>query len=535
MSQNDSHRFGSWQFAPDFSRANSMSEAEVVAFTRAERAILHTLSNKPGRVVSRDQLLDKISGEGSDIGQRSVDFLINRLRRKLGDPARNPNFIATQYGEGYVWIARKPDPAAQVEDAHIVVGPVQGLSPSGDEAERGWSFVHRLAEEIGKTLHEDRKVRVVASRDEMGEFDLSQPRIGIGVKFLFAVSGQTDVALSVSRLDTRALLLTRRLTLTGKELCPNSGGAFMADLAGALIDQVWTAQTHPAQSGSPDEDAPLAVRMHEAEMTLAEAEGGMLETEKRLRAAIAANPSNCANYVLLATAIHSNMVVGGFIGMRSPSDFVRGANEIEDQLLKAIEHIDGNDILSLAAAKLLWFSDAKWRQLAMDMAEDVFSRTTNFITTFSTMGQLRMWDGRGEDALALFERAQEFVPVKTAQIGLYLSVQKAMAHLSLGDQAAAAAEIGRVLAHDMRGLSRYALMFDLGADYDREAVLKATCAKMSAADARAFLYYMHFMFARHFVDPLARRNFIQEPVSVVRRFFGEGAVPLEARVDLGED
>lgn len=100
---------------------------------------------------------------------------------------------------------------------------------------------------------------------------------------------------------------------------------------------------------------------------------------------------------------------------------------------------------------------------------------------------------------------------------------------------AAAAEIGRVLAHDMRGLSRYALMFDLGADYDREAVLKATCAKMSAADARAFLYYIHFMFARHFVDPLARRNFIQEPVSVVRRFFGEGAVPLEARVDLGED
>ncbi len=369
----------------------------------------------------------------------------------------------------------------------------------------------------------------------MGEFDLSKPRVGIGVKFLFSAAGRTDVILSVSRLDKQTLLLTRRLALTGNELCSKSGGAFMADLATALVDQVWKVQSHPPQSGVADEDAPLAVRMHEAEIMLAEAEGGMHETEKRLRAAIAANPKDCTNYVLLATAIHSNMVVGGFAGIRSPSDFIRGANEIEDQLLKAIEHIDGNDILSLAAAKLLWFTDPKWRQLAMDMAEDVFSRTTNFITAFSTVGQLRMWDGRGEEALALFERAQEFVPVKASQISLYLTVQKAMAHMSMGDQAAAGAEIGRVLAHDIRGLPRYALMFDLGDQYDRESVLKATCAKMSAADARGFLYYMHFMFTRHFVDPLARRKFMQEPVSVVRRFFGEDAIPFEARADLGED
>jgi DNA-binding winged helix-turn-helix (wHTH) protein len=531
----DKHRFGQWQFAPDFSRARAILGDGEVTFTRAERAILGALSQRPGLIVSRDQLLDRISGEGSDTGQRSVDFLINRLRRKLGDPARNPNFIATQYGEGYVWIAREPVTAAPVDEAHIVIGPIQGLAPSGEEAERGWDFVNRLADEIGKSLQGDRKVRIIASRDEMRDFDLSKPRIGIGVKFLFARPGQTDVVLSVSRIDTHATVLTRRLALTGQEICPKTGAAFMADLATTLIDQVWSVQTHPSQSGAPDEDAPLAVRMHEAEMMLAEAEGGMLEGEKRLRAAIEANPKDCANYVLLATAIHSNMVVGGFTGLRSPSDFVRGANEIEDQLLKAIEHIDGNDILSLAAAKLLWFTDPKWRQLAMDMAEDVFSRSTSFITAFSTVGQLRMWDGRGEEALALFERAQEFVTVKTSQVGLYLAVQQAMAHLSMGDQAAAAAEIAKVLEHDVRGLPRYALMFDLGPEFDREAVLKATCATMTAADARAFLYYMHFMFARHFVDPLARRNFMKEPAAVVRRFFGEAALPFEARADLGED
>ncbi len=163
MSKDERFRFGSWRFASDFSRANSLNETGDVAFTRAERAILHTLSNRPGLVVSRDQLLDRISGEGSDIGQRSVDFLINRFRRKLGDPARTPNFIATQYGEGYVWIAREPEPVAPFEDAHVIVGPVEGLAPSGEGAERGWDFVRRFGDGLRNTLHEDRKVRVVAS------------------------------------------------------------------------------------------------------------------------------------------------------------------------------------------------------------------------------------------------------------------------------------------------------------------------------------------------------------------------------------
>jgi hypothetical protein len=86
-----------------------------------------------------------------------------------------------------------------------------------------------------------------------------------------------------------------------------------------------------------------------------------------------------------------------------------------------------------------------------------------------------------------------------------------------------------------RGLSRYALMFDLGRAFDREAVLEATCRAMSPEDARSFLYYMHFMYARHFVDPHARQNFMREPVAVVRRFFGGNAIPFEVREDIDEN
>ncbi|TSJ61055.1 winged helix-turn-helix domain-containing protein [Starkeya sp. 3C] len=76
-----------------------------VRFTRSERAVLAALIRNAHRIMTRNQLLDAISGVGSDAAERSIDFLINRLRGKLGDDARRPRFIATQYGEGYVWIA----------------------------------------------------------------------------------------------------------------------------------------------------------------------------------------------------------------------------------------------------------------------------------------------------------------------------------------------------------------------------------------------------------------------------------------------
>ena len=370
--------------------------------------------------------------------------------------------------------------------------------------------------------------------------DINMPRLdGYGV--ISAIRGgrsnQTvpDLVLSVRRLDTHSTIMARRLGLNGEELCPETGHDFVEALGATLIEAIWTNQSSPARSGSPDDDAPLAVRMHEAEIVLAQAQGGVIEGERRLRATIAAEPGNFDNHVMLATAIHSNLVIGGFQGLRSPSDFVHATNEIENLLMAAMEHLEGNDILTLAAAKLFWFVDPKWRQLAMDMAEDVFARTTNFITAFSTVGQLRMWDGRGEEALTLFERAQEIVPVKVSQVGLYISVQKAMAHVSLGDVKGAGAEIGKVIERDQRGLSRYALMFDLGRAFDREAVLEATCRAMSPEDARSFLYYMHFMYARHFVDPHARQNFMREPVAVVRRFFGGNAIPFEVREDIDEN
>jgi hypothetical protein len=114
------------RLAPDLSYVEGPA-GERVAFTRSERRVLAALTRHRGRIVTREQLLDAIAGPGSDHGDRNIDFLINRLRRKLSDDARHPRFIATRYGEGYIWTGPAAGIDAGQADAYLVVGPLRGI------------------------------------------------------------------------------------------------------------------------------------------------------------------------------------------------------------------------------------------------------------------------------------------------------------------------------------------------------------------------------------------------------------------------
>ncbi len=77
-------QFVDWRFSADFGSAVHARTAEAIRFTRAERALLEVLAAHGDRVYRRDALLNAVSGYGSDVSDRSIDFIINRLRRKLG-------------------------------------------------------------------------------------------------------------------------------------------------------------------------------------------------------------------------------------------------------------------------------------------------------------------------------------------------------------------------------------------------------------------------------------------------------------------
>ncbi|HEY4025201.1 MAG TPA: response regulator transcription factor [Candidatus Dormibacteraeota bacterium] len=86
----------------DVDRCQVLQAGEVVDLSPLEFRLLAALVEAEGRVLSRDRLLDVLSGPHSDgVLERSVDVYVGRLRSKLGDDPERPRYIATVRGTGY--------------------------------------------------------------------------------------------------------------------------------------------------------------------------------------------------------------------------------------------------------------------------------------------------------------------------------------------------------------------------------------------------------------------------------------------------
>lgn len=81
----------------------------VVPLSNAEFRLLWVFLERPGRVLSREQLLDAARGRAIEAFDRSIDLLVSRLRQKLGDDPRAPHLIKTVRGEGYLFDVRRAD------------------------------------------------------------------------------------------------------------------------------------------------------------------------------------------------------------------------------------------------------------------------------------------------------------------------------------------------------------------------------------------------------------------------------------------
>lgn len=73
----------------------------AVPLSHAEFRLLCVFLERPGVVLSRDQLLDLTSGRTAEVWDRSIDNQISRLRRKIEDDPAQPEFIKTCWGDGY--------------------------------------------------------------------------------------------------------------------------------------------------------------------------------------------------------------------------------------------------------------------------------------------------------------------------------------------------------------------------------------------------------------------------------------------------
>ncbi len=97
--------FGDLQINPETREVSCRDRP--VELTQREFELLYTLAEQPGRVFSRDQLLERVWGHDFAGIDRVVDVTIGILRRKLEDDPADPTLIQTIRGIGYKFLAHR--------------------------------------------------------------------------------------------------------------------------------------------------------------------------------------------------------------------------------------------------------------------------------------------------------------------------------------------------------------------------------------------------------------------------------------------
>jgi DNA-binding response OmpR family regulator len=91
----------------DLGRRRAWLDGNDIALTTNEFNALALLVRHPGRVLDRDEILQELRGMDSEAFNRTVDITISRLRQKLNDDPRRPEFIQTVWGTGYIFVGGK--------------------------------------------------------------------------------------------------------------------------------------------------------------------------------------------------------------------------------------------------------------------------------------------------------------------------------------------------------------------------------------------------------------------------------------------
>ncbi|NPV03794.1 MAG: response regulator transcription factor [Syntrophaceae bacterium] len=93
----------------DFRSYETSIDGRIIDLSPMEFRLLTFLCRSPGRVFSRDQILDRVWGIDAFVEPRTVDVQIRRLRARIEKNPEKPEYIHTVRGVGYKFAETEPD------------------------------------------------------------------------------------------------------------------------------------------------------------------------------------------------------------------------------------------------------------------------------------------------------------------------------------------------------------------------------------------------------------------------------------------
>ena len=508
-------------------------------FTRSEKRALAVLARHPERLLTREQILDAITGPGSDKSDRNIDFLINRLRRKLSDNARAPRYIATRYGEGYVWIGRGTEINTDHAGAYLIVGPLRGLENLDDRRGLAELFASDLCGALRDQLPSEQRVVLAPEFSPANGIGAEAPNLAIELTF-FEEGADVNCIATTREALSGGILAIHRTNLPSPGPVETLRSA--ADLAQSLVGGTWQALATQTGTGTP-----LPVLMHQA-MERPDHDHGSLtdsdhhlqkleslhinrtmaawkENEARLKALLQASPDDAILKIMYATLIHSKYVTLGYqLFQAGIDDRARDEDDIEALVLSALPQVQSNPEYAIMAAKLLHFLDRGYFEHARELSEKAYASSLSAASSLALVGQLRAFAGDVEPALRCIDQALNLVP-RDSRAHLYTLTIKLQALLAVGDFARL-----NETKHELYGISAVAMLLyePLFSNPDKLSMrAKAVTLMLSRRKAAALLTFQHYLSARLFRNPEHRANSILTPLTLVIGRFGTSAVPEE--------
>lgn len=482
--------------------------------TRQERALLLHFTNNAGKLLTRARLVELMARDSSETNERNIDFIVNRLRRTLGDSARRPRFIATQYGEGYVWIAQ---PAAITPDSSfLLIGPVYGLR---GQADRKQAVLAKLTARLDTQIGMGRKVSCAPDwRPGMPMPD----DVVYGLDASFHVEAEMLHAAFVLRHARSRHVVGAFRARFARGHAADAIGALAVDVKSAI----WAHLAIPATAVPAASDTPLEVRLYDAADMLSRSPAIWRENEAQLARARAARPDDPTLAIMWGLNLYARLLSQPLDDdeMISASQWSAIEDEIEGLALANLPKVQDNPLLILGVAKLLFFVNRGHADLAAQLADEAFASSTAFAAAFALQGQIRMCRGDISGAIAFYDDGMEMSEPGSA-FHRYLLVLKCTALLAANQRPALERTCAELYA--VKPVTRQELGILMADPKARKLPpdIEAVLLMLTENRAQKLVAYFYNIFARRFDSREHRCNVMRGLVTHAARHFGRGIVP----------
>lgn len=509
-------RYGSATFDTDLLTVQR-DDGLTVQFTRSERLVLKQLVENAGRLQTRSQLLDAMSEPGSDKNDRTIDFIVTRLRNKLNDDASNPIYIATRYGEGYVWVAKPRTAPHHAKGAYIVLGPIRKLGRLPLVSDVPDAFLARLQSELAERFKSGRRVVIDADCPPRAMFPGDPPRYNVELTFVPREGDQIDCVTTLNHFGTGKLMRVRRTATS-----PLDSAVATAE---QIATGIWEDELH-----EPRHPQPMVVSLSQAGLSVTGDPANWSENDSRLRALLAEAPDNPVLRLLYATNLQSRFVIAGPAAFLGPFDIAADEREVEAIVTSVLPEIQHDPTHAMSAARLLFFLGPAYRPLAIELAERAHREGTAIAASYGTIGHMRACLGDIDAGLESYDIALSMTE-PGSQYDLFLLVLKAQAQLAANLRDG----LTRTLETSYARKPELAFFMEM---FCSPVGTPSPVAQMALANtpkemATAMLRYVFHSCTRNFVRPDHRINTIEAGARLFAGRFGPDVMPPELRDEFG--